>query len=161
MKKPDSFEHALQQQLDQSIDTLDDATLNKLKAARLKALAAAAVPDNLAQTKEGQTGTVVSLNAFRQLPKPALAIAASLLLAVPLWYFTAASIDQPSLFDSVYVASTDVLNNELGAENSQLNALDLITSFAELDDDELDMVNDLDFALWLVEQENTHPVISG
>jgi hypothetical protein len=161
MKKPDSFENALQQQLDKSIDTLDDATLNKLKAARIKALAAASVPESSAQQKEGQVENIVSLNAFRQLPKPALGIAASLLLAAPLWYFTAASIDQSSLGDTAFIASTDSLNNVLGAENSQLSTIDLITSFAELDDDELDMVNDLDFALWLVEQENTNPAISG
>jgi hypothetical protein len=37
----------------------------------------------------------------------------------------------------------------------------LISSFAELDDDELDMVNELDFALWLVEQDSLNPAISG
>ncbi|NRA24158.1 MAG: DUF3619 family protein [Oleispira sp.] len=141
MNKPDSFEHSLQQQLDRSVDDLDDSTLSKLKAARRKALTAAPMPQHAIPREEGVIGNVISLNAFRQWPKPALGVAASLLLAAPLWYFN--------------------VNSPFDSEILQPNTIDLISSFAELDDDELDMVNELDFALWLVEQDSLNPAISG
>lgn len=154
MNKPDSIENALQNQLDQSIDTLDDATLEKLKAARMKALSAAQAKTQV--ESPNTSSKVISLNAFRQISKPALGLAASILLVAPLMYFNVNSDRQ-----TTQVAVIDSINNALAAEQTPGNTIDLITSFAELNDDEFDMVDELDFALWLVEQENTAPAVRG
>ena len=148
MNRPDDLEKKVSQQLDNSLDNIDPATLDKLKAARLKALQAArtAGPQNN-RPENNHPDNVVLLSRIRHWPKTSLSLAASLLLAAPLWYFSANDLPQPAgsvLPDTVPLAYS---------EESQLNTLDLIATYAELDDDELDMVDDLDFALWLVEQE--------
>lgn len=143
MNRPDDLEKKVSQQLDNSLDDIDPATLDKLKAARLKALQAA----QTAGPQNSRLDNVVLLSRIRHWPKTSLSLAASLLLAAPLWYFSANDLPQPAgsvLPDTVPLAYS---------EESQLNTLDLIATYAELDDDELDMVDDLDFALWLVEQE--------
>lgn len=153
MNKPDSIENALQKQLDDSIDTLDSSTLNKLKAARMKALAAQQKTES---QEHGSIGNIVSLSAFRELPKPALSLAASLLFAAPLLYFNTTRVDQQNP-----IAAIDPINSVLETEKTQPNTIDLISSFAELNDDELDMVDELDFALWLVEQETASSTVRG
>jgi len=153
MNKPDSTEDVFRKQLNESIDTLDNKTLEKLKSARVKALAA---QQQAAPQEHGSIGKIVSLNAFRKLPKPALSLAASLLLAAPLLYFNTTEIDQQNP-----IASIDALNSTFETEKTQSNTIDLISSFAELNDDELDMVDELDFALWLVEQENANSDVRG
>jgi hypothetical protein len=140
MKRPDDIENIVSQQLDNSLDDIDEATADKLKAARLKALQAAG-------SKDKRHDNIVLLSSVREWPRTSLSLAASLLLAAPLWYFSVSNLPQPAenaLPDTIPLAYS---------EESQLNALDLITTYAELDDDELDMVDDLDFALWLVDQE--------
>lgn len=152
MNKPDDLETMVSQQLDSSLDDIDPATLDKLKAARLKALLAAqaANPQN-SHPENNHLDNVVWLSRMRHWPKTSLSLAASLLLAAPLWYFSTNNLPQPAgsvLSDTVPLAYS---------EESQLNTLDLISTYAELDDDELDMVDNLDFALWLVEQEAALP----
>ena len=142
MNRPDDIETLVSKQLDNSLDDIDQQTLDKLKAARLSALEAAG------QASDGNN--LVFLDSLRRWPKTSLSLAARLLLAAPLWYFSASPLqsDGNVLPDTVHLAVS---------EDSQLNTLDLITTFAELEDDELDMVEDLDFALWLVEQDaDTH-----
>lgn len=144
MNRPDDLEKFVAQQLDNSLDDIDQPTADKLKAARMKALQAAQQP----QTESGETrNNLVQLNSWRHWPRTSLSLAASLLLAAPLWYFSSSSLQQPAgtvLPDTVQLAVS---------EEPQLNTLDLVATFAELEDDELDMVEDLDFALWLVEQD--------
>ena len=60
-----------------------------------------------------------------------VAVAACVTLVVPVWFGL-----KPSTSDSVF----------------QPQGLELMVSFAELDDEEWELVDDLEFALWLSEQ---------
>lgn len=153
MNKPDSIEDAVNKQLNKSIDNLDSKTLEKLKKARVKAL------EKQQPILSQETRAIEkwdSLNVFRIKPGPALSLAASVLLAIPLVYFSTDDINQKAP-----LASIISLNSTFDTEKTPSNTIDLITSFAELNDDELDIVDELDFALWLVEQEYSNSNIRG
>ncbi|ASP37433.1 hypothetical protein CHH28_01505 [Bacterioplanes sanyensis] len=125
MKKPSELERQLHQHLDRSVEQLPADTEQRLAQARQAALNAAC------------SDRVIELPVRRQrLTTPAWGIAASVLLAMPLWW----SINQspPS-------------SQELTAP--QLSGLDFITTLAELSDDDVDVADDLEFALWLLEQD--------
>lgn len=71
-----------------------------------------------------------SSSADRSWHKELMAIAACISLIVPVWFFSGTSPKSP----------VEVQN------------MDLMVSFAELDDEEWELVDDLEFALWLSEQ---------
>lgn len=134
MKKPESFEEQMKAQLDSSVESLPDSVKQQLKAARQKALAAAQ------STNKGKA-SVTQLPVRPAWHKPMWAMAASICLMIPLWYGmqgTSPEMDSP-----------------LASQTSNLEALELMSALAELDDEEMELVDNLDFALWLIEQQES------
>lgn len=124
MNKPNELEQQLNQHLDQSVEALPQATQQRLAQARQAALAV-------------NTDTTVELpSQHRSLTAPVWGIAASVLLAVPLWFFMQQTQQ-----------GTQTLTDP------QLSGLDFITTLAEVSDDDIEVADDLEFALWLLEQD--------
>ncbi len=69
-----------------------------------------------------------------QWSKPMWAMAASVCLMLPLWY------------------SLNTTNSPLALQSTSLTSVDIMFTLAQLDEDEMEVVDNLDFALWLSEQ---------
>jgi len=145
MKKPDDFEKNIKQQLDDSVEALPEAVRTKLAAARQTALLAA----QAAATPKGNVVGINNASATKpqQWSKPMWAVAASLCVMVPLWYVS----------QNLPVDSSDVgfaaIDSPLYTQSTTLSALDIMSTLAELDDEEMELLDNLEFALWLSEQE--------
>ena len=155
MKKPEDIDNSLlhkqaNAQLDDSLDAISDEVLDKLAAGRQRALIAA--------RKSNKQGNVVSLvKSLSQKPshwsKPAWAMAASVCLMVPIWY----GLNNTQNPDNLALYGTNEqsqpMDSPFVAQSTNLTALDIMTGLADLDEDELEILEDLEFALWLNEQE--------
>jgi len=92
------------------------------------------ITDGLLQARKkalaAQTTKQASPSSYRAWNKELMAIAACISLIVPVWFLSAPESKSPI----------------------EVQSMDLMVSFAELDDDEWELVDDLEFALWLSEQ---------
>ncbi len=162
MKKPEDIEQHLKQQLDASVDALPASVTNKLAAARLKAVQAAKAASANRQTSSQPVSQISDHLSEKVSPifgapsqkarpwaKPVWAMAASLCVMVPLWY---ASQNVNESADSTVLAALD---SPLSAQSTTLSALDIMSTLAELDDEEMELLDNLEFALWLSKQEQT------
>jgi len=166
MKKPEDIEQQLKQQLDASVDALPESVTNKLAAARLKAVQAAKAASANRQTSSQSVGHVndhlsghlsekvspifgTPSQKAKSWAKPVWAMAASLCVMVPLWY-ASQNVNEPA--DSTVLAALD---SPLTAQSTTLSALDIMSTLAELDDEEMELLDNLEFALWLSKQEQT------
>ncbi len=160
MKKPEDVEQQLKQQLNASVDALPESVTNKLAAARLKAVQAAKAAGANRQTSSQPVGEVNSLSSTKvssifgassqknkPWAKPVWAMAASLCVMVPLWY-ASQNVNESS--DSTVLAALD---SPLTSQSTTLSALDIMSTLAELDEDEMELLDNLEFAIWLSEQE--------
>jgi len=66
---------------------------------------------------------------------------------VPLWY-ASQNVNESS--DSTVLAALD---SPLTSQSTTLSALDIMSTLAELDEDEMELLDNLEFAIWLSEQE--------
>ncbi len=157
MKKPeDDINQAVNElakaQLEDSLGAISDSTLQKLAAARQKAILTA-------QDKAQKSSVTRITKAQASWHKPMWAMAASVCLAVPIWY---ALNDQQMAFTGQDVTSLSelqeqasqlaVIDSPLSAQSTNLTTLDIMTNLASLDEDELEILEDLEFALWLGER---------
>ncbi len=71
--------------------------------------------------------------------KPIWAMAATICLVVPLWYGLPGTEPEP--------------NSPLLTKSTNLDALELMSTMAELNEEDMELVENLDFALWLIEQQ--------
>jgi len=151
MKKPEEIESQVKHSLDASVEGLPASVREKLAAARHKALQAAAA--NKAPTRN-VTGihSKASQQQAKQWSKPVWAMAASLCVMVPLWY---ASQNLTGPTDQLELVALDIstTGSPLSAQSTTLSALDIMSTLAELDDEEMELLDNLEFALWLSEQE--------
>ncbi len=143
MKKPEEIESQVKQSLDASVDALPESVRAKLAAARHKAVQAAAANG----APSSNVTAIHSKATTNQWSKPIWAIAASLCVMVPLWY---ASQNLTSHTDQVELVALD---SPLSAQSTTLSALDIMSTLAELDEEEMELLDNLEFALWLSEQE--------
>ena len=152
MKKPDDINKAIEQQakaqLDQQTDALPDNVLAQLKLARQQAVAQAS------QAK--MTRWYES--------KPLLAIAASALFALPLIWITQDRISEtdsePQVAAAVVSPSSKgemgLMDLEEGSEpitESNVGASEIMLQLAELSEEDMAIVNDLEFIAWLNENQ--------
>lgn len=161
MKKPEndinqSVNKLVKAQLDDSLDAIGDSTLQKLAAARKKAI--------LAAQHSAQQPSVTSISkAQTSWHKPMWAMAASVCLALPIWYAlndqqaVVAGQEMTSIVDLQAQASPQgsqlaAIDSPLSAQSTNLTTLDIMTNLASLDEDELEILEDLEFALWLGER---------
>ncbi len=151
MKKPEDIESQVKQSLDASVDTLPESVRTKLAAARHKALQAAAANRTTAGNVTGIHKKALQARS-KQWHKPVWAMAASLCVMVPLWY---ASQDSSNPTDVHGLVGLDISTTDspLAAQSTTLSALDIMSTLAELDDEEMELLDNLEFALWLSEQE--------
>ncbi len=161
MKKPEDNQNSpvnalVKKQLDDSLDGISDSALEKLAAARQQAVFVA--------QKNSQKRSVVNLNKSQFNYKPMWAMAASVCLAVPIWY--AVNLQPKALSGQEVTAVTGVqgdqvasssaqlksIDSPLSSQSTNLTTLDIMTNLASLDEDELEILEDLEFALWLGER---------
>ncbi len=156
MKKPEDIEQHIKQHLDASVDALPESVTKKLAAARQKALLAAAAHSSASSTLNSASHSNVTgihkRTQAKQAPqwnKPLWAVAASLCVMVPLWYANQSVTPSSSVDELV------ALDSPLSAQSTTLSALDIMSTLAELDDEEMELLDNLEFALWLSKQEQT------
>ena len=152
MKKPDDINKAIEQQanaqLDQQTDALPDHVLAQLKLARQQAVAQAS-----------QTKTTHWYES-----KPLLAIAASALFALPLIWITQDRISEtdsePQVAAAVVSPSSKgemgLMDLEEGSESIaefNVGASEIMLQLAELSEEDMAIVNDLEFIAWLNENQ--------
>jgi len=161
MKKPednqDSPVNALaKKQLDDSLEGISDTALERLAAARQQAV--------LVAQKSSQKRSVVPLNKLQFNHKPMWAMAASVCLAVPIWY--AVNLQPKALSgqevtsaiglqgdpSTSRIAQIEPIDSPLSSQSTNLTQLDIMTNLASLDEEELEILEDLEFALWLQEE---------
>jgi hypothetical protein len=149
MKKSEDIEQHIKQQLDASVDALPESVTKKLAAARQKALLAAAHSSENSASHSNVTGIHKRAQAKQatQWNKPLWAVAASLCVMVPLWYAN------QDITPSNSAAELVALDSPLSAQSTTLSALDIMSTLAELDDEEMELLDNLEFALWLSKQE--------
>ncbi len=123
-KDPDNIETLMAKSLDESLKNLPDSVQAKLAAARQKALLVSQQPAKEQPSKDQED----------HWHKPMWAIAASVCLMLPLWY------------------AMNTTNSPLPLQSTSLTSVDIMFTLAELDDDEMEVVDNLEFALWLSEQ---------
>jgi|GEM_PF-2510524 len=156
MKKPEEIESHVKHSLDASVQGLPESVRDKLAAARHKALQAAVANKAPAGNVTG-IHSKASQKQTSQWSKPVWAMAASLCVMVPLWY---ASQNLTGPTGQVELAALDIstTGSPLSAQSTTLSALDIMSTLAELDDEEMELLDNLEFALWLSEQEqaSTH-----
>lgn len=150
MKKPDDINKAIEQQanaqLDQQMDELPDHVLAQLKLARQQAVA---------QASQAKT-------THWYESKSLLAIAASALFALPLIWITqdrvsetksdpqvAAAVVSPSSKGEMGLMESDT---DLGMEPNA-GASEIMLQLAELSEEDMAIVNDLEFIAWLNENQ--------
>jgi len=155
MKKPEGNSQLHKQvkaQLDESLDALPVEVLDKLAAARQRAVIAA----NKGSQLPNKQNNVVSLaKSFTQnsshWSKSAWAMAASVCLMVPIWY----GLNSTQSPDDLAIYGTNdqsqPMDSPFATQSTSLTRLDIMTSLADLDEDELEILEDLEFALWLNE----------
>jgi hypothetical protein len=155
MKKPEDIEQHIKQHLDASVDALPESVTKKLAAARQKALLAAAHSSENSSANSALNSNVTGIHKRAQAKqatqwnKPLWAVAASLCVMVPLWYAN------QGITPSNSVAELVALDSPLSAQSTTLSALDIMSTLAELDDEEMELLDNLEFALWLSKQEQT------
>lgn len=152
MKKPDDINKAIEQQanaqLDQQTDALPDHVLAQLKLARQQAVA---------QASQAKT-------THWYESKPLLAIAASALLALPLIWITQDRISEtdsaPQVAAAVVSPSSKgemgLMDLEEGSESiteSNVGTSEIMLQLAELSEEDMAIVNDLEFIAWLNENQ--------
>ena len=158
MKKPEDTDNSLLQkqvkaQLDESLDALPLEVLDKLAAARQRAVN---VAQKAAQQPSKRHNVIDLARSFGQKSshwsKPAWAMAASVCLMVPIWYGlnSAQSPDSSALYGTN--EQSQPMDSPFATQSTSLTRLDIMTSLADLDEDELEILEDLEFALWLNEQ---------
>ncbi len=126
MKKPENdFKQNINKALDDSLDSLPNSVKAKLAASRQKALLI---------HKEQMSKQPLLNQEEGHWHKPMWAIAASVCLMLPLWY------------------AVNTTNSPLPLQSTSLTSVDIMFTLAELDDDEMEVVDNLEFALWLSEQ---------
>ena len=150
MKKPENLANQVKRSLDASLDDLPATVRTKLAAARQQALQAAT-------DKRAASGKVTAIHAkanqqqaeatSKRWHKPVWALAASLCVMVPLWYV---GQNMSSPVGQTELAAQD---SPLSAQGTTLSALDIMSTLAELDEEEMELLDNLEFALWLSEQE--------
>ncbi len=152
MKKPEEIESQVKQSLDASVEGLPKSVRDKLAAARHKALQAAAANKAPSGKVTAIGNAKASPKQAKQWSKPVWAMAASLCVMVPLWY---ASQNLTGPTDQVELVALDVstIGSPLSAQSTTLSALDIMSTLAELNDEEMELLDNLEFALWLSEQE--------
>ncbi len=146
MKKPENIEEHIKQQLDESLTSLPDSVQQKLALARQKALLAAK------QASHNTVSTGANVHSIgsktRQWHKPVWAMAASLCVLVPLWYASDKTQPVNETLVSVETSSPFV------EQRSNLSGLDIMWTMAELDEEEMELLDNLEFAMWLSEQQD-------
>lgn len=128
----------VKQVLDQHADQLPDHVKSKLAEVRQKALLAA----KAASTQE----TTPAANDSDWV-KPVLALAACVCLVVPL--YLSGLLDGDAKQESM----PTLANAPLNGQNDELDIQQEMIELAVLNDDDLEVVENLEFALWLLEQE--------
>lgn len=127
----------VKQVLDQHADQLPDHVKSKLAEARRKALLAA------------ETGTAPKEAANdSDWIKPVLALAACVCLVVPLYLSGLLGVDSEQ-----QEAMPTLANADVNGQNDELDIQQEMIELAVLNDDDLEVVENLEFALWLLEQE--------
>lgn len=126
MTTPDPIEQKLSRELDQSIDTLPSETLQKLAAARNMALQANRLPE---ETKP---------LGFR-------------------WPFTFNfswhRVAYAGAFSLMILIITLLPYSQTNKHASSNYEMLLLSQFAEMTDEEAELVNDLQFAIWLLDHD--------
>ncbi|MEH6346106.1 MAG: DUF3619 family protein [Bermanella sp.] len=162
MKKPEDIDNSplqkqVKAQLDESLDAISDEVLNKLAAARQRAVTLLAQKGaKIASQQPTKPDNVISLaKLFVQKPaqwsKPAWAMAASVCLMVPIWYGLNNTQSPGDLALYGTNEQSQPMDSPFIAQSTSLTALDIMTGLADLDEDELEILEDLEFALWLNE----------
>ena len=162
MKKPEDDLNPLvnalvKEQLDESLNAIDDPALQRLAAAREQAV--------LAAQKRAQRPSLVSMASAQVASwhKPMWAMAATVCLAVPTWYamkdsqLTLTGQEVTSLSGAPKQAAPQAsqlaaIDSPLSEQSTNLTTLDIMTNLASLDEEELEILEDLEFALWLQEE---------
>ncbi len=130
MKKPNDLEHQIKQQLNDSIEALPESVLQKLALARKQALLAAS----------GESVNKLKPHKSHTFSRQAIwAVAASICIMLPLWF-----VMSPVTEDSGIASSA--------AKN--FDTLDMMSTLAKLDEDEIEILQELEFVLWLNKQDS-------
>ncbi len=142
MKQPDDVDPNIQRikrKLDHDTDQLSDDVLARLQQARRQAVALA--------SKTQQQKAARSRYETRTL----WALAASTVLAVPLLWWMKASHTELSGDDLAVVVESNAQTTEQASE--PLDASEIMLQWAQMSEEDLAIVDDLEFIAWLNEQQ--------
>ena len=143
----DEIKHRLNQQADNLSQPIQD----KLAAARKQALLQAKL-----RTEAGSHGLEKQAGNDHQWVKPLLALAACVCLVVPLWLSGVVDFNAKAVKQEIALANPSQPSNlSLEKLESEMEQHSVLLELASLNDDELELVENLDFALWLLQQEQS------
>lgn len=146
------FNDEIKHQLDVQADNLSQPIQDKLAAARKQALLQAKISAAASMKHTEQPETAETAANDRQWLKPVLALAACVCLVVPLWLSGVVSVNTSDVKQQIALANTSQPSNLSITDIEQHSVL---LELASLNDDELELVENLDFALWLLQQEQS------
>lgn len=134
----------IKHQLDAQAENLSQPIQDKLAAARKQALLQAKI------------STATQAANDRQWLKPLLALAACVCLVVPLWLSGVVNFNAKAVKQEIALANPSQPSNlSLGEVETEIEQHSVLLELASLNDDELELVENLDFALWLLQQEQS------
>ena len=143
----------IKHQLDKQANNLSQPIQDKLAAARKQALLQAKISAEAGL--QGKAGLETAANDQQWL-KPLLALAACVCLVVPLWLSGVVNVDPADVKHEIALANPAQPSNlSPGKVELEMEQHSVLLELASLNDDELELVENLDFALWLLQQEQS------
>jgi hypothetical protein len=148
------FNDEIKHQLDAQADNLSQPIQDKLAAARKQALLQAKRHNAASVKSTGQPEKSQPAANDTQWLKPLLALAACVCLVVPLWLSGVVSVNTADVKQQMALANPTQPSN-LSPVETEMEQHSVLLELASLNDDELELVENLDFALWLLQQEQS------
>lgn len=148
------FNDEIKHQLDAQVDNLSQPIQDKLAAARKQALLQAKIHNAASVKSTDQSEESQPAANDTHWLKPLLALVACVCLVVPLWLSGVVSMNTTDVKQQMALANPSQPSN-LYLVETKMEQHSILLELASLNDDELELVENLDFALWLLQQEQS------